>query len=82
MLTNLYSSRFIFGCTCNTSTMNSLLFAGGNVGHRCMQMLLDSIRNDALDNRSRKSFTATSKTAISANGLPLKVMGQVNTDTS
>ena len=66
--------------------MNSLLFAGGNVGHRCMQILLDSgaalsvIRNDALDDRSRKSLTATSKTAIGANGLPLKVMGQVNID--
>ena len=77
---------FIFGC--NTSTMNSLLFAGGNVGHRCMQILLDSgaalsvIRNDALDDRSRKSLTATSKTAIGANGLPLKVMGQVNIDVS
>ena len=50
-----------------------------------VQILLDSgavIRNDALDNRSKKSFTATSKTAISANGLPLKVMGQVNTDAS
>ena len=49
---------FIFGC--NTSTMNSLLFAGGNVGHRCMQILLDSgaalsvIRNDALDDRRNR----------------------------
>ena len=74
---------FIYGC--NTSTMNSLLFAGGNVGHRCMQILLDSgatlsvIRND---DRSRKSLTATSKTAIGANGPPLKVMGQVNIDVS
>lgn len=61
---------------------NSLLFAGGNVGHRCMQILLDSgaalsvIRNDALDNKCRKSLIATSKTAIGANGLPLKVMGK------
>ena len=76
----------IFGC--NSSTMNSLLFAGGNVGQRCLQILLDSgaalsvIRNDALDDRSRKSLTATSKTAIGANGLPLKVMGQVNIDVS
>ncbi|KAL5479658.1 hypothetical protein EMCRGX_G023210 [Ephydatia muelleri] len=35
-------------------------------------------KNDALDDRSRKSLTATSKTAIGANGLSLKVMGQVN----
>ena len=63
MFTNLYSSHL----SLDTSTMNSLLFAGGNVGHRCMQILLDSgaalsvIRNDALDDRSRKSLTATSK---------------------
>ena len=74
----------IFGC--NSFTINSLLFAGGNVGQRCLQILLDSgadlsvIRNDALDDRSRKSLTATSKMAIGANGLPLKVMGQVNID--
>ena len=58
------------------------------MGQRCLQILLDSgaalslIRNDALDDRSRKSLTATSKTAIGANGLPLKVMGQVNIDVS
>jgi hypothetical protein len=43
----------------NMSTMNSLLFAGRNVGHRCMQILLDSgaalslIQDDTLDDMIR-----------------------------
>ena len=40
------------------------------------------LRNDALDDRSRKSLTAMSKMAIGVNGHPLKVMDQVNQEVS
>ena len=48
-----------------------------------MRILLDSgaaisvVRNDALSDNCRRMMTMTPKTAVGANGLPLKVMGQV-----
>ena len=75
-----------FGCNTsagNSNSVNSLLFANGNVGDMPMRMLVDSgaaisvVRNDVLSDSCRKKMTMAQKTAVGANGLPLKIMGQV-----
>ena len=49
-----------------------------------MRMLVDSgaaisvVRNDVLSDSCRKKMTMTQKTAVGANGLPLKIMGQLS----
>ena len=71
-----------FGC--NTSgNVNSLLFANGNAGDMPLRVLLDSgaaisvLRIGALSDNCTKQMTRTPKTAVGADGFPLKVMGQV-----